>query len=136
LADDVSGSMQATDVAPNRLVAARRAAKQFVASVPKRVNVGVMAFNQTPRVLLSPTTDRVAISGALDQLAPSGGTATGLAIQTAMPIRHRAGLADPDGDADPHPRARRARQAAAGGDRPDLGRLLDERRRPRPGGAG
>ena len=90
LADDVSGSMQATDVAPNRLVAARRAAKQFVASVPKRLNVGVMAFNQTPRVLLSPTTDRVAISGALDQLAPSGGTATGLAIQTAMRLLNRA----------------------------------------------
>jgi Ca-activated chloride channel homolog len=89
LADDISGSMQAKDVAPNRLVAARRAAKQFLAQVPKKVNVGLMAFNQTPRVLLSPTTDRQAANEALDRLAPSGGTATGLAIQTAMNVLKR-----------------------------------------------
>jgi Ca-activated chloride channel homolog len=89
LADDVSGSMQAKDVAPNRLTAARRAAKQFVARVPKRVNVGVMAFNQSPSVLLSPTTDHQAINAALDRLESSGGTATGLAIQTAMRVLNR-----------------------------------------------
>jgi len=90
LADDVSGSMQAKDVAPDRLTAARRAAKQFVQNVPKRVNVGVMAFNQTPRVLLSPTTDRIAVDAALDRMQVSGGTATGLAIQTATRILTRA----------------------------------------------
>ena len=54
--------MTATDVAPNRLTAARRAAAQFAASVPGKVNIGVMAFNQIPQVLQSPTRDRAAVN--------------------------------------------------------------------------
>lgn len=84
LATDVSGSMLATDVKPNRLVAARRAAQKFIDSVPKQVNVGVLAFNQTPQVLASPTTDRAALAAALGRLKSSGGTATGEAIETAV----------------------------------------------------
>lgn len=89
LVTDVSGSMTATDVAPTRLAAARRAAKRFLAGVPKQVSVGVMAFNQAPRVLQSPTRDRAAAGAALDRLAPSGGTATGTAIQAAVRILSR-----------------------------------------------
>jgi Ca-activated chloride channel family protein len=91
LVTDVSGSMEATDVAPSRLVAARRAAKRFVARVPAKVNVGVMAFNEHPQVLQSPTTDRGAVDDALDRLRSSGGTATGSAIQAAVRILDRAG---------------------------------------------
>jgi Ca-activated chloride channel homolog len=90
LLNDVSGSMLATDVQPNRLDAARSAAKRFVQNVPRNVNVGVMAFNGKPRVLQSPTTDRIAVDAALDQLAPSGGTATGRAMQQALAILRRA----------------------------------------------
>ena len=90
LVTDVSGSMQATDVRPTRLAAARAAAKRFVAKVPKTVNVGVMALSSKPRVLASPTRDRVAIDAALDQLAPRGGTGTGEAIQAATNILRRA----------------------------------------------
>ncbi len=90
LVTDVSGSMQATDVAPNRLIAARRAANSFLAGVPKKVNVGVMALSSKPRVLQSPTTDRAAITAALDQLKPRGGTGTGEAIEAAMRILSRA----------------------------------------------
>jgi Ca-activated chloride channel family protein len=86
LATDVSGSMLATDVQPSRLAAAKNAAKRFVASVPGRVNVGVMAFNQTPTVLQSPTTDRSAVNDALDRMRSSGATATGEAIATATRI--------------------------------------------------
>jgi Ca-activated chloride channel family protein len=86
LLTDVSGSMLATDVKPSRLTAARRAAKRFVDNVPRKVNVGVMAFNQVPQVLQTPTTDRAAVEDALDRLAPSGGTATGEAIQSATRI--------------------------------------------------
>ena len=89
LITDVSGSMQATDVRPTRLVAARIAAKRFVANVPKTVNVGVMALSSKPTVLASPTRDRVAINAALDQLAPRGGTGTGEAIQAATNILRR-----------------------------------------------
>ena len=86
LMTDVSGSMQSQDVAPTRLVAARRAATSFVDSVPKQVNVGVMAFNQTPTILQSPTTDRIAVKSALQRLTPSGGTATGVAVRAAVRI--------------------------------------------------
>jgi Ca-activated chloride channel family protein len=87
---DTSGSMLATDVAPNRLTAARAAAQKFIDSVPKKVRVGVMAFNQTPSVLQSPTTDRVALTDALRRLRSSGGTATGEAIQTATRVLRQA----------------------------------------------
>lgn len=90
LLTDVSGSMLATDVKPNRLVAARRAAKRFIDRVPKQVNVGVEAFNQTPQVLANPTTDRKALELALGRLSSSGGTATGEAIQTATRVLRQA----------------------------------------------
>jgi Ca-activated chloride channel family protein len=86
LATDVSGSMQATDVKPSRLVAARRAGREFVDGVPRSVNIGVMAFNGRPRVLQSPTTEREDIETALNRLAPSGGTATGDAIVSALRV--------------------------------------------------
>jgi Ca-activated chloride channel family protein len=91
LATDVSGSMTATDVQPNRLVAAKQAARAFLDKVPARVNVGVMAFNQTPTVLASPTTDREAARAAIAKMTPSGGTASGEAIATAVTaLRTRA----------------------------------------------
>jgi Ca-activated chloride channel homolog len=90
LLTDVSGSMLATDVKPNRLVAARRAAKRFIDRVPKQVNVGIEAFNQTPQVLANPTTDRNALALALGRLSSSGGTATGEAIQTATRVLRQA----------------------------------------------
>ena len=84
LTTDVSGSMTATDVQPNRLVAAKRAARRFVDGVPPRVNVGIVAFNQNSRVLQSPTTDREQVKVAVDSMEPSGGTATGEAILASM----------------------------------------------------
>jgi len=84
LVTDVSGSMLSTDVKPNRLTAAKQAARLFLDSVPENVNVGIMTFNQTPRVLQSPTTDRSALRGAIDQYRPGGGTATGDALVTAL----------------------------------------------------
>src|SRR4051812_27672360 len=86
LATDVSGSMEASDVKPSRLVAARRAARNFVSGVPRGVNVGVMAFNGRPRVLQSPTPERDDIATALNRLSPSGGTATGDAITSALKV--------------------------------------------------
>jgi len=86
LMTDVSGSMEAQDVKPSRLVAARRAATTFVDGVPKQVNVGVMAFNQAATILQSPTTDRVAVKAALQRLRSSGGTATGEALRAAIRI--------------------------------------------------
>ena len=92
LATDVSGSMLATDVEPNRLVAVKRAADRFLEQVPRRVNVGVLAFNHRPRLLQSPTTDRDVARAAIETLGASGSTAIGDAIATALAsLRGRPG---------------------------------------------
>jgi Ca-activated chloride channel homolog len=84
LATDHSGSMQATDVAPSRLVAAHSAADRFLAEVPDQIGVGVVAFNHAPKTLLTPTTDRRAARAAITSLRPSGGTATGEALEASL----------------------------------------------------
>jgi Ca-activated chloride channel family protein len=84
LAMDVSGSMQATDVAPSRLAAAKKAASDFVDQLPDTFQVGLVAFSTAPRVAVSPTTDRVAIHRALDSLVAQGGTALGDAIAASL----------------------------------------------------
>jgi Ca-activated chloride channel homolog len=92
LATDVSGSMSATDVEPSRLVAVRRAARRFVDEVPNRVNVGLLSFNSTPRVLQSPTRDREVVKAAIGNMRSSGGPAKGEAIATATSaLRPNAG---------------------------------------------
>ena len=90
LATDHSGSMQATDVRPSRLVAARGAGEDFLDSVPDDVRVGAVAFNQRARAVQSPTTDRGEVRRALrDALRPSGGTATGEALAAALDMARR-----------------------------------------------
>ena len=84
LTTDFSGSMQATDVPPTRLAAARAAANRFLDEVPDAVRVGLVAFNQSARLLESPTVDRGAVRNAIDALRPSGGTATGEALAVAI----------------------------------------------------
>jgi Ca-activated chloride channel family protein len=58
LAMDVSGSMRATDVKPNRIVASQEAAKAFVNSLPRDVKVGIVSFAGTAAVVQAPTTSR------------------------------------------------------------------------------
>jgi Ca-activated chloride channel homolog len=94
LATDVSGSMQATDIAPNRITAAQHAANAFALGAPKSVAIGVMEFDQTPTVLSLPTTDRLRTFAALGALKISGGTATGNAVEEGVAVlsRNRVGL--------------------------------------------
>jgi Ca-activated chloride channel family protein len=89
LVTDVSGSMQATDVAPDRLTAVKKAANTFVGSVPSQVNVGLIAFNDVPRVLQSPTADHESVHAAIERMRSSGGTATGEAINTGLEVLQR-----------------------------------------------
>ncbi|WP_372788243.1 VWA domain-containing protein [Paraconexibacter sp.] len=81
---DRSGSMEAKDVAPSRLVAARRAAQTFVDTVPERFRVGAIAFNQQATVLASPTRDHDAVRTALGTVTAAGSTATGDALDAAL----------------------------------------------------
>jgi Ca-activated chloride channel family protein len=84
LANDVSSSMAATDVSPSRLVAAERAAKHFLLSVPSTAKVGLLQFNQKPVVLQSPTTEHSLVSSALEQLRAGGHTAVGDGMNAAL----------------------------------------------------
>jgi Ca-activated chloride channel family protein len=80
LAMDVSGSMRAADVLPNRLVAAQEAAKTFVTALPREVRVGVVSFAGTAAVVQAPTTSREDIIAAIDRFQLQRGTATGSGI--------------------------------------------------------
>ncbi|MFL5878408.1 MAG: VWA domain-containing protein, partial [Solirubrobacteraceae bacterium] len=84
LATDTSGSMTATDVKPNRMTAARNAAKQFVTKIPKQVRLGLVTFDQAARLLVNPTTDRSQVNQALDALQAQGGTAMGDALSVSV----------------------------------------------------
>jgi Ca-activated chloride channel homolog len=80
LAMDVSGSMRAEDIKPNRLVASQEAAKTFVQSLPAEVRVGVISFAGTAAVVQAPTTSREDVVAAIDRFQLQRATATGSGI--------------------------------------------------------
>jgi len=80
LAMDVSGSMRAEDVKPNRLVASQEAAKAFVNNLPREVRVGVVSFAGTAAVVQAPTDSRDDVIKAIDRFQLQRGTATGSGI--------------------------------------------------------
>ena len=84
LAMDISGSMRATDVEPNRLVAAQNAAKQFVAQQPDNVRIGVVAFAGTATVAQAPTRNREDIVAAIDRFQLQRATAIGSGIIVSL----------------------------------------------------
>jgi Ca-activated chloride channel homolog len=84
---DVSGSMNATDVTPTRLLAAIDAAGRFVDRLPSAFRVGLISFSTTAQLLATPTTDRQAIHDALSSLQAQGSTAIGDAIERALDLR-------------------------------------------------
>jgi Ca-activated chloride channel family protein len=86
LAFDTSLSMEATDVSPSRIVAARDAAHRFMEVVPAGVRVGLVAFDQTARVVIPPTTSKTVLDRAIDRLSLGEGTAIGEAIYTSLDV--------------------------------------------------
>lgn len=84
LAIDTSLSMEATDVSPTRLAAAKEAAKLFLDQVPKDMNVGVVSFNGNAAVRVEPTKDRDAARTAIDTLQLGERTAIGEAILVSL----------------------------------------------------
>jgi Ca-activated chloride channel family protein len=80
LAMDVSGSMRATDVEPNRLVASQNAAKAFIAELPKSVRVGVVSFAGTAAIVQPPTLSREDVAAAIDRFQLQRATAIGSGI--------------------------------------------------------
>ena len=84
LAIDVSGSMRATDVQPNRLVAAQEAAKAFLKDLPRSARVGVVSFAGTAAVVQPPTQNREDIVAAIDRFQLQRGTAIGSGIVLSL----------------------------------------------------
>jgi Ca-activated chloride channel family protein len=84
LAIDVSLSMEADDVAPNRIEAAQEAAKAFVQELPPTYNLGLVSFAKAANVLVSPTKDRASVIAGIDGLTLAEATATGEAVFTSL----------------------------------------------------
>ena len=84
LAMDTSLSMKATDVAPSRIASAKRAAKKFVGSLPPKLNLGLVTFDGSARVDVTPTTDRRSVTAAVDALELHEGTAIGDAVEVSL----------------------------------------------------
>ena len=84
MAIDVSLSMEATDVEPNRIFAAQEAAKSFVDLVPTRLNLGLVAFSGEAHIVVSPTTDHDLLKRSIDNLQLGPRTAVGEAIFASL----------------------------------------------------
>ena len=84
LAMDVSGSMRAADVLPNRLAAAQEAAKSFLKELPRHVKMGIVAFAGSAQVAQLPTTNREDLVQAIDSFQLQRATATGNAIVVSL----------------------------------------------------
>jgi Ca-activated chloride channel homolog len=84
MAMDVSGSMRASDVEPNRLVAAQNAAKAFIADQPDHVRIGIVAFAGTATVAQAPTKNKEDLYAAIDRFQLQRATAIGSAIIVSL----------------------------------------------------
>lgn len=91
---DVSRSMEATDVRPSRLAAARDAAARLAAQVPSRFRLALVSFGSRAAVALPPTADRALFREALATLRPGQGTALGDAVSLAVKIGQQERDAD------------------------------------------
>jgi Ca-activated chloride channel family protein len=84
LAIDVSESMQATDVLPSRIEAAKTAAKQFADLLPSRINLGLVKFGGSASVVLPPSIDRDSFKSAVGDLQLEDSTAIGEAVFSSL----------------------------------------------------
>jgi Ca-activated chloride channel family protein len=90
LSVDVSGSMVADDVKPNRIAALQDAARSFIQQQPDGVMIGLVSFNADASLLQPPTQDRTAVLRSLDQLHAAGGTNIGGGLRVALDAIYRA----------------------------------------------
>ena len=84
LAMDVSGSMRAEDVAPNRISAAQAAAKAFVEQQPADVRLGLVAYAGAAMLVQPPTFERTEILTAISRFTTQRGTNIGGGLLTSL----------------------------------------------------
>ena len=80
MAIDVSLSMRATDVEPDRISAAKEAAKKFILEQPKNVRIGIVTFAGTASIVQTPTYNREDLAAAIDRFQLQRQTAIGSGI--------------------------------------------------------
>jgi Ca-activated chloride channel family protein len=81
---DASLSMEATDVNPDRLSAAKQAAVAFVKSLPEKYNVAVVSMSGNPNILVPPTLAHNTVENAINTIKLQESTAIGESIITAL----------------------------------------------------
>ena len=94
LAMDVSRSMQARDVAPTRMIAAKRAASAFIERVPDTYSIAVVGFASRAYVAVPPTRDRSLVEQAIAALTPGDGTAIGDAVALSAQLGRKQRTVD------------------------------------------
>jgi Ca-activated chloride channel family protein len=112
LAIDVSGSMKAEDVKPNRLAAAQAAAKAFIGDTPRSTRIGIVAFAGSASLVQAPTSNREHAAAAIEQFQLQHATAVGSGILVSLKAIF------PEAEFDPFNMKPRLRNAAAGGSAP------------------
>lgn len=98
LAIDTSLSMEAADVAPTRIAAAKAAALTFIDQLPEQINVGLVTFDGVARVRVTPTTDRRPVRSAIETLELGPATAIGEAILAGLDSIRSAPIVDVEGE--------------------------------------
>lgn len=121
LAIDVSLSMNADDVEPTRLEAARVAATRFVRGLPEAFNVALVSYAGTASILVPPTTDRSLVTRAIRGLELDESTATGEAIFTSLDALKQV-PPDPENPGEPVP----ARIVLLADGAQNVGRTIEE----------
>ena len=111
MAMDTSGSMEATDVSPDRLSAAQEAAETFLGRMPEELRVGLVSFSSRAQALSLPTSEHAQVSEALDSLRAGGGTAMGDGLARATEIG-RSSVED-DAERESAQQAPRSEESAA-----------------------
>jgi len=84
IAIDVSKSMAAEDISPNRLDAEKKAASSFVDMLPPTFNLAIVSFAATANIIMAPSTDRGAAKRAIQSLQLQPSTAIGEGIFTSL----------------------------------------------------
>jgi Ca-activated chloride channel family protein len=84
MAMDVSRSMQAADVLPNRITAMQAAARSFIEELPRNVRLGIVSFAGTANVVQTPTENRDDLLAAIDRFQLQRATATGSGLLVSL----------------------------------------------------
>jgi Ca-activated chloride channel homolog len=92
---DMSGSMKAKDVAPDRITAAKVAARALADKLPRDFRLGLVSFGTAPSLLVEPTTDKARVKAGIDGLQYSGKTAMGDGLALGLDAA-RAPVTDSD----------------------------------------